>query len=335
MWTLRATHDKIAAMANPVIDARGLSAVAVAVVSWGVLIVVSRVLVVGFDLNPWVLSFIQMAVGGAAMFVAAGRGPLPLTAMRNPHTWIYGGLRVLTAATLTAALAHGTAAEISVMSAFFIPVGILLAWTLFARRPSSADVIGSLVILAGIVGVADGLPGGLGGPVVVLMAISATATAVATAVAELHPDNRNDDRKGRLRLTGAAMLTTAVLMLGVAAAVAYFETDGAVAEHVPFDAVTHPAIWIAGILVGVILRGPSTYATFRAIRMVGSENYLMGVALMPVMNLIGESLAATAGLLPMPALSSATMLAGAVGIAGAMGMVALRWRARARSVQSA
>ena len=70
--------------------------------SWGFLILISRVLVAGHGFNPWVLSFVQMAVGGAAMMVAAGRGPMPLRAFRHPQTWIYGVLRVVTAATLTA-----------------------------------------------------------------------------------------------------------------------------------------------------------------------------------------------------------------------------------------
>lgn len=315
-------------MAVPTLDSRGLAAVAAAVVSWGVLIVISRVLVAGFGLNPWALAFIQMAVGGAAMFAAAGRGPLPLKAMRDPHTWIYGSLRVLTAATLTAALAYGTSAEISVLSALFIPIGMLLAWGLFARRPGPADVLGSLVILAGIAGVADGLPGGIVGTAALLMLVSATATALCSAVAEMHPENQADDRKIRLRLTGAAMLATAVLMLAAAAAAARLDPDGLVAAHVPLEAVTDPATWVAGVVVGVLLRGPSTYATFRAIRMVGSENYLMGVALLPAFNLFGESVAAALGLLPAPVLSTATLAAGATGIAGAVGMAALRWRAR-------
>ncbi|MEQ9166703.1 MAG: hypothetical protein RLO12_10630, partial [Fulvivirga sp.] len=62
-----------------------------------------------------------------------------------------------------------------------------------------------------------------------------------------------------------------------------------VATHVPLSAVFDPAIWTAGVLVGIALRGPSTYLTFRAIRMVGSENYLMGVAVMPAITLFCES----------------------------------------------
>ena len=65
-------------MAHPVLDSRGLAAVATAVASWGVLIVLSRALVVVYGMNPLVLAFVQMAAGGAAMIAAAGRGPLPL-----------------------------------------------------------------------------------------------------------------------------------------------------------------------------------------------------------------------------------------------------------------
>ena len=315
-------------MAHPVLDSRGLAAVATAVASWGVLIVLSRALVVVYGMNPWVLAFVQMAAGGAAMIAAAGRGPLPLSALRRPHTWVYGGLRVLTAATLTAALAHGTAAEISVLSALFIPIGIALAWSLFARRPSPADAVGSLVILAGVAGVAGGLPGGLLGAGVVLMAVSATGTAVATAVAELHPDNQGDDPRARLRLTGATLLVTAALLLAGAAVAAAIAPGGVVAAHVPVAAVVDPAVWGAGIVVGILLRGPSTYATFRAIRLVGSENYLMGVAFMPALTLAGERLAAAAGWIPEPALSAATLVAGSVGVAGAAGIALLRWRSR-------
>lgn len=320
-------------MAQPVLDSRGVAAVATAVLSWGFLILISRVLVAGHGFNPWVLSFVQMAVGGAAMIAAAGRGPMPLRAMRHPHTWIYGSLRVVTAATLTAALAYGTSAEISVMSTLFIPVGILLAWALFSRRPGPADGVGSIFVLAGIAGVAVGLPGGLLGPAVTLMLISASATALCTVIAEMHPENQGDDRKTRLRLTGAAMLVTAALMLAAATVASYLDPQGFVAAHVPMSAVFDPTVWIAGIVVGVALRGPSTYFTFRAIRMVGSENYLVGVSVMPVIALIAESLAAAGDLLPMPVLPVHTLVAGTVGIAGALGIAVLRWRAR--TVQAA
>jgi len=315
-------------MTDPVLDSRGVTAVATAVLSWGLLILISRVLVAGHGFNPWVLSFVQMAVGGAAMIVAAGRGPMPLRAFRHPQTWIYGSLRVVTAATLTAALAYGTSAEISVMSTLFIPAGILLAWALFARRPKTSDAFGSVVVLVGVGGVAVGLPGGILGPAVTLMLISAAATALCSAIAEMHPENQGDDRKIRMRLTGASMLATASLMLAAATTASHFDPGGYVAAHVPLSAVFDPAIWIAGIVVGVALRGPSTYFTFRAIRMVGSENYLMGVAVMPAITLFAESLAAAGGLLPMPALPLQTLVAGTVGIAGALGIAALRWRAR-------
>lgn len=329
MWTNATLQDKIAAMAEPVLDSRGVTAVAAAVLSWGLLILISRVLVAGYAFNPWVLAFVQMVVGGAAMIVAAGRGPMPLRAFGQPQTWIYGVMRVATAATLTAALAYATSAEISVLSTLFIPVGILLAWALFARRPRPADAFGSMVVVLGVAGVAAGLPGGILGTAAALMVISATATALSTAVAELHPDNRGDDRCTRLRLTGAAMLVTAALMLVATTAAAYADPQGAIALHVPPAAIFDPAVWVAGILVGVLLRGPSTYLTFRAIRMVGSENYLMGVAIMPVLMLVGESVAAAAGFVPMPALPAETLAAGAVGAAGALGIAALRWRARA------
>jgi drug/metabolite transporter (DMT)-like permease len=315
-------------MAIPVLDARGLTAVAVAVLSWGVLIVVSRVLVAGYGLNPWVLAFVQMAAGGVTMIAVAGRGPMPLAAMRRPQTWVYGVLRVTTAAALTAALVHASAAEISVMSSLFIPVSMLLAWVLLARRPSAGDGLGTLVVLGGIAGVAIGLPGGLAGPAAVLMAVSAAATALSTVVAERHPDNQGDDRAIRLRLTGAALLATSALMLVAAAAIAGLHPQGLVAAQIPLAAVTDPTVWLAGLALGVALRGPSTYATFRAIRLVGSENYLMGAALLPVLNLATEGVAAALGLLPAPLLPPATLASGAVCVAGALAIAILRWRAR-------
>ena len=111
-------------------------------------------------------------------------------------------------------------------------------------------------------------------------------------------------------------------------AVSATDPDGVIAAAIPASAVADPATWIAGALVGILLRGPSTYATFRAIRLVGSENYLMGVAFMPALTLAGERLAAAAGWIPEPALSAATLVAGSVGVAGAAGIALLRWRSR-------
>ena len=68
------------------------------------------------------------------------------------------------------------------------------------------------------------------------------------------------------------------------------------------DGLASPPLWLAGLAVGVALRGPSMYLTFWSINAVGTHNYLAAVAFLPLVGQAFEYLLALGGWLPMPAI---------------------------------
>lgn len=285
--------------------------------SWALLLVTSRVLLVAFGFDPWLFTFIQMMVGGAFLIAIAGRGTGLVGALRNPYTWAYGVLRVATAAFFTAALVHTTTANAAFLGVVSVPISMIVLWLVLSRRPSRLELPGHVVILLGLVLLAQCLDGGWRNPAVIFMILSELCVVASTLIAELHPLNQTDDMRQRARLTGIMLLASALVMLMAALGL------GLVVQWVPnlrqmvpgnLAWMANPAIafdpylWICAGLVGALLRGPSLFLSLKAIHRVRTENYIAGMAALPFMSLALESGASALGwLAPLSAASATTV----------------------------
>ncbi|MEM8576698.1 MAG: translation-associated GTPase [Pseudomonadota bacterium] len=282
---------------------------------WSLLLVVSRVLLVQFALDPWLFTFIQMMVGGAVLIAVSGQ-PRGLWALFGaPLTWIYGVLRVATAAFFTAALLYTSAANAAFLAILSVPTSALIVWGAMGRRPALWEAPGHAAILAGLVALAASLENGFRNPALVLMILSELCVVISTLIAERHPMNQTEDRRQRAALTGAMLVASAVVMLAVAA-VAGQGGGGA------FD----PVLWGLAALVGAALRGPAMYLALLAIHRVKTTNYLAGMAALPLTALLFERAAAWMGLLaPAPLWTGATAFGGVM-ILGSLAVIAGRYR---------
>jgi len=294
---------------------QGAGIVLAALTSWSLLLVISRVLLIQFELDPWLFTFIQMMAGGLMLIAISGqpRGLWPLFV--DPLTWVYGVLRVATAAFFTAALLYTSAANAAFLAILSVPTSALIVWGALGRQPKTWELPGHALILLGLVALAASLEGGFRNPALMLMILSELCVVISTLIAERHPMNQTEDRRQRAALTGAMLVASAVVMLALAL-VAGQNASGA------FD----PHLWLLAILVGVLLRGPSMYLALMAIHRVKTTNYLAGMAALPLTAMLFEWMAAQAGLIPpLPLWTSATAF-GAVMIAGSLAVIAGRNR---------
>lgn len=300
-----------------------------ATLGWAILLVATRIVLHRFGLNAWAFSLVQLFVGGAAMFALGGRSTIAWSSLLMPSTWIYGALRVVSTALSAAALLYVSVAQDTLLAAVNVPLAMLGAMALSARRPMPAEWTAHGVIVAGILALAASLPGGLANPAVLLELVSETAVVASTMLIERHPENRHDSVAARCRFTGTVLMVTALLFVvvwagigalgvGIGSAALAFGSLGA--------AVAAPALWIAGSLVGALGRGPVMYLALLAIRDAGTQTYLAALALLPLVGLGLETAAAQAGLLPMPHVMGIEAMAGVLVIGGSMTLVWLRLR---------
>ncbi len=314
--------------------------VATALLSWSALLVASRIILVNTGLDPWLFTFIQMMAGGAVLMLVSGRPKGVWRTLRDPVTWLYGVLRVATAAFFTAALLHTTAANAAFLAILSVPTSVLVLWLVMSRVPRIGELPGHLMILAGMVALAVTLEDGFRNPALVFMILSELCVVFSTLIAELHPMNQTDDRRQRAALTGAMLLASALVMLLAATGLgALAQIWPGVARVVPGELawisdplmVLDPMLWGAAILVGIGLRGPSMFPAMRAIHRVKTSNYLAGMAALPLTSMILETGAAQAGwLAPISVLTWSTGF-GAVMILGSLAVLAARaWTASER-----
>ena len=291
-----------------------------AVLSWAALLAASRVLLLRFELDPWAFSFVQLCAGGLVLTAAGGFRRLDLSSFRRPTTWMLGTLRVLSAALFTATIVWVSVLEAGILGVVNIPMAALAVWMAFGRHPARGEWLGHLVILAAILLLVTQLEGGVRHPAVVLMLLNEVCLIAATLIVERHPDNVSEQPGARLRLTGAVMLITAALFL--AARLAMDGMDG--------DLWSWPLL-LWGALVGVAFRAPSMVLSFWSIRLVGTQNYMVAIALLPLLGMALEEAAIASGLIDVSRFRTDTLLLALGVLAGTLLVVAARVRAVRRS----
>lgn len=292
-----------------------------AILSWTALVAASRVLLLRLGLDPWAFSFVQLVAGGGVLLAAGGRRRLDLSSFRRPSTWILGVFRVLSAASYTAVLAWISVLEAGVLAAVNVPMVAAAVWLAFGRRPARGEWLGHLAIGIAILPLVAGLEGGLRHPAVGLMLFNEVCLVAGTLLAERHPDNLSDEPGARLRFTGAVLLVTAGLFLGLRLAQAGVAGDTA-------DSAWSWPLLAWGTVIGVTLRAPSMVLSFWSARLVGAQNYMAAASLLPVLGMLLEQVAFTGGLIDVSRFRPETAVLAAGIVAGTLLVVAARFRER-------
>ncbi|GAB5446148.1 MAG: hypothetical protein Gyms2KO_10210 [Gymnodinialimonas sp.] len=295
--------------------------------SWSILLVASRIILLTFDLDPWLFTFIQMMAGGLFLILMTGQIQALGLRLRDRWVWIYGILRVMTAAFFTAALIHTSAANAAFLAILSVPTSVLLVWAFLRRRPSPWELPGHILVLLGLVLIAGVIEGGWRNPAIALMILSELCVVCSTLIAELHPQNQSEDMRQRAGLTGLMLLASAFVMLVVAGSLtALALAVPSVTNILPVQiAWVHdplilldPALWGTAVLMGVALRGPSMFLALGAIYRVGTTNYLAALAALPLVSMLLEALAIRLNVLAPTAIWSSVTLFGCIMVVGSL-----------------
>ena len=309
------------------------SAFAVAVaatIAWAVLLVATRVVLLGLGINAWGFTLVQLLTGGLAMMLIGHRGAIAWSSLLSPSIWLYGALRVVSAGAATAALLYVTVMQDTLLAAMNVPLAALMLLLITRRPVPRRQVLAHGIIVAGIAVMAFSLPDGIFNPAVLFELIAECAVVASTLLIERHPGNRGDDIASRCRFTGVVLMATAAMFIlawALSGALGIRLGSNALAFGDPAQLFASSDLLIAGALAGVLLRGPTMYLTLLAVKLAGTQTYLATLALLPFACLVFELLCAGIGLLPFPALGVAEIASGLLVIGGSLLLVRLRSRA--------
>ncbi|MBG6155362.1 hypothetical protein IWQ52_000011 [Labrenzia sp. EL_159] len=303
--------------------------------SWALLLVTSRVILFAWPVDPWLFTLIQMMAGGIFLIAIAGRGKGFADALSDPFTWLYGGLRVATAAFFTAALTYTSTYNAAFLGIVSVPISLAVLWLILSRQPSRIELPGHCVVFFGFVFLAGSLDDGWRNPAIVLMILSELCVVASTLIAEFHPLNQTSDTRQRARLTGIMLLASAFVMLILATGFGFVaqwlpDLQSGIPETLtrmtdPSE-VFNPALWISATLVGVVLRGPSLFLALKAIHHVRTEKYIAAMAGLPFLTFAMETLAVSFGWLAPSHSTQMTVFWGSVMTFGSLSVLIARSR---------
>ncbi len=287
-----------------------------AIFLWAILSVISRILLLNFHLDPWFFSFMQLFSGGIILLIMGGKHTFSLASFRLPFTWIIGILRVLSAALYTAALVWISVLEAGTIGTIAVPLIALALWFFHKQRPSSGEWLGHIVITGAIIALMLHLDQTTSNEVVWLMLSNALCLVLIGILAERHPENISDEPGTRFRFTGSVLLLTAGFLL-----VLKLGQEGSGALILDWQSTG------LSVAVGVTLRAPSMVFAFWSIRLVGAQNYLAAIALLPFAGMALEQVAVAGGLLSASRLQTETFILALIVAGGTLIVVMARSRA--------
>ncbi|WP_193170723.1 EamA family transporter [Nisaea nitritireducens] len=301
------------------------------VLTWALLLVCSRALVIGLDLDPWMFTFLQMGSGGLFFIVISWGADAGISALRRLDTWLIGIFRIGTAALYMAALVHVDVLQAGFFGAIGVPVSAFAVCLLFSRRPTRLEVLGHIPLVAGSVTTAFGFDGSLDNPALFLLILSLICVLSASLFAERHPHMTALAPRTRLRLTGIVLLLTAVGF----AFWRIVQSATGMTDSADLMELMRPELWAAALGLGITLRGLATYLGFRAAAVAGTHNYLAAVLILPMVGAVLEGIVANHGYGPWPEIGPHQIAAGVLIVSGGTMVIYARKRAGKVATQAA
>jgi hypothetical protein len=305
----------------------------IATLVWALYLVMARVVVFGMGLHPWAFAATQMFVAGLFMLAVAGKRDPASTA--RPTTWrdaispwtlAIGAMRVVVVSSTSAALGHLPVAQASLLGTLNAPFSALLVFLLRRARFKRGETLGYVAMAVGETLIVLALPGAFGHPGALWQMLSETSAVAASLLAEFHPANRGDDIGERVRLTGWMLVSASVVFfLGWSGLGALGAVENPLTAS-GLGAFGDWRLWALGAVAGVLFRGPGMYLSLYSVRYSGTATYMAALGLLPFLAIGLEALAATAGIMPGPALGWSDILAATIIFCGSAAVIATKAR---------
>lgn len=296
---------------------------------WALMLVSNRIALTSFAVDAYAMTCWQLVFGGIALILIAPGRRIPWRQLTLPINWIYGVLRVLAGVSWTAALLYISAPQSGILSQASMPLAAIAATFVLGRTPGRSEWFGHAILIAATLWLILHLPDGFSNPAVLLMLASEIAVIASSVLAELHPDNQIADAWAHLRFTGILLLITASLFL-IAPPVLELISP------VPIPYISTAGLFgmetlLAGLLIGILFRGPAMVLTLRSIKTAGIEKYILSTSILPLVLLGLEMLAAKFDLTPTPVHDSVFWISSLLVMIGIIQITVSKYRHAAKT----
>ncbi len=271
-------------------------------VLWALYLVITRHIVGPSGFDPWAYTLVQMLIGGLVLLWLGRRAPADWRGLLTPWMIGYGMLRVWITGMSSAALVYLVATQSTLLSTMNVLLGAAAAWFVHRIAAPKNERLALVLLAAGLAVMTIFLSPASAYAGALWLLASESGVVVAALAVEHHPRNRSEDIAERSRFAGDTLIVTSlVLILAWSAAGLIGVTRS------PWDAGARafgdPMLWAWGIGVGLVFRGPGQWFSFYALRVAGTQGYLIALTLMPIFTIAFEFAGAGVGWTNAPALS--------------------------------
>ena len=243
--------------------------------------------------------FACIAFASSALFLLlfSGYGRLARETLKSLDTWGYGVILLLTYISVFLLFSKVSATEGSLLLMFGMNVSLIASWFFFSRKPSKGQVLGNLIVFAGLVLTCYDTPKNVQLGVYTLVIALGVIASIRVFLAETHKPHtqamQSNDPKSKSRVIAFVMFIVSLIFTTVTVLVAtvrhFYSLD---AEHfLGFPTLVdflNPASIFAGLVYGAVLMAPLRYLEFASTSKIKGENYLTVTALAPASTLLWE-----------------------------------------------
>lgn len=269
---------------------------------WALYLVISRHVVGAAGLDPWAYTLVQVLTGGIVLLWLGRRAPADWRGLLTPWMIGYGMLRVWITGMSSAALVYLVATQSTLLSTMNVLLGATATWFVHRIAAPKSERLALVLLAAGLAVMAIFLSPTAAYAGALWLLASESGVVVAALAVERHPRNRSEDIAERSRFAGDTLIVTSLVLILAWSAAGLIGITGS-----PWDigakAFGDPMLWAWGIGVGLVFRGPGQWFTFYALRVAGTQGYLIALTLMPLFTIGFEFAGAGLGWTSAPALS--------------------------------
>lgn len=284
----------------------------------GINTVAGRFGAVVLQVNPVIYSCAAFGSCALVLLLIGGKGPLARETMRSIDTWVYGCILMMSYIIGMILFSYVTSTEGTMLQKVSVLIGLLGSWFFLGRNPDRYQVIGTIVITAGVIMVALGIDEMKRGPVYIIAFLYGALQVARIFAAELHRPHaraaeKSDDPKAKARVVGFVMFVISILFLVITffVALAQEQQGEPFVKGLPMiKDFSHPETIFAGFIVGILIVAPSRILEFASSYTIKAENFTTVTALSFIATVSWEFMTSPLTGLSMKEISQLDILAG-------------------------
>ena len=250
-------------------------------------------------IHPTVFILQSLIVASLVLLLVSGPGRLSASTLRNTATWVYGTAQIFNNIFVMAAFTFAmTATSVSLLSRMGIAISAVFA--LIAGVNEIKSKWGFYLICLGMIVVAYGAESTNKPVAIFLIFLACVFQVIQTKVSSQHKESNlaSGDLKSELRVTGYVLSITSVTYVVFLLLANYVNLDILLPKLLPtMDEVLSKESFVLALFTGTFVIATMKYFEFYATKTIGSTNFLVVVAISPLLTIFVEYLVDFMGIL--------------------------------------